>query len=86
LDDEQTGDNDDGHVKVIVDHPEIKTIYPITYDPIKCKIPPRPEEMSELRVVCLLRFPIVSMPSVEAVATIERWVSPSMLVLNRSAN
>jgi len=38
LDDQQTGENDDGKIKIILDHPEIKTIYAITYDPIKYRL------------------------------------------------
>ena len=38
MDDEETNQNDEGHVKAIIDHPLMKTVYAITYDANKRKL------------------------------------------------
>jgi hypothetical protein len=38
MDDEETEHNDEGQVKVIIDHPLMKTVYAIGYDANKRKL------------------------------------------------
>ncbi len=35
MDDEESNENDEGQVKAIIDHPLMKTVYAISYDPHK---------------------------------------------------